>query len=162
MKAGLVASVVVAGMAGAAAAQDLEPWGSSDYWDVLVDPTLDNGCLIQSEFEDGSVVRIGLDRRNGSGYVTAFNTAWGAIEPGAVYPVDFTLDGEEFEGEATGIYLDDVPGADIAFDNVDFFMSIAQRQTMTMYHDGAEVLSIDLTGTMAGLEAVMECQDEQE
>ena len=40
-------------------------------------------------------------------------------------------------------------------------MSIAQRQTMTMFHDGNEVLSIDLTGTMAGLQAVLECQDEQ-
>jgi hypothetical protein len=44
---------------------------------------------------------------------------------------------------------------------VDFFMSIAQRQTMTMYEEGEESLSIDLTGTGAGLEAVLKCQDEQ-
>lgn len=147
--------------AGSAGAQSLEPWGASDYWDVMIDPTLGNGCLIQSEFEDGSVVRIGLDRTNGAGYVTAFNDAWGDIEAGKLYPISFDLDGESFEGEATGMYLDGMPGADVVFDSVDFFMSIAQRQTMTMYHDGAEVLSIDLTGTMAGLEAVLECQDEQ-
>ena len=147
--------------AGSAGAQSLEPWGASDYWDVMIDPTLGNGCLIQSEFEDGSVVRIGLDRTNGAGYVTAFNDAWGDIEAGKLYPISFDLDGESFEGEAVGMYLDGMPGADVVFDSVDFFMSIAQRQTMTMYHDGAEVLSIDLTGTMAGLEAVLECQDEQ-
>lgn len=147
--------------AGSAGAQSLEPWGASDFWDVMIDPTLGNGCLIQSEFEDGSVVRIGLDRTNGTGYVTAFNDAWGDIEAGKLYPISFDLDGESFEGEATGMYLDGMPGADVVFDSVDFFMSIAQRQTMTMYHDGAEVLSIDLTGTMAGLEAVLECQDEQ-
>jgi hypothetical protein len=107
------------------------------------------------------LVRIGLDRTTGYGYVTVFNTAWGDIEEGAIYPLEFTLDGQEFEGQAKGMYLEDVPGADIEFDNVDFFMSIAERQTMTMYHDGYEVLSIDLTGTMAGLDAVMECQDEQ-
>ena len=107
------------------------------------------------------MVRIGLARTIGTGYVPAFNDAWGDIEEGAVYPISFALDGEGFEGEARGIYLDGMPGADIVFDNVDFFMSIAQRQTMTMYHDGAEVMSIDLTGTMRGLEAVLECQDEQ-
>ncbi|MFT7059839.1 MAG: hypothetical protein ACJASV_002352 [Pseudorhodobacter sp.] len=142
-------------------AQQLEHWGQSDYWEVKIDPSLGNGCLIQGEFEDGSLVRIGLDRTTGYGYVTVFNTAWGDIEEGAIYPLEFTLDGQEFEGQAKGMYLEDVPGADIEFDNVDFFMSIAERQTMTMYHDGYEVLSIDLTGTMAGLDAVMECQDEQ-
>jgi hypothetical protein len=90
-----------------------------------------------------------------------FNTAWGDIEDGGMYPIDFTLDGEEYSGEAKGMYLNGVPGADIEFDNFDFFMSIAQRQTMTMYHDGQEVLSIDLTGTMAGLDAVLDCQEEQ-
>lgn len=149
------------GFAGQVSAQDLEHWGASDLWDVMIDPTLGNGCLIQSSFEDGSTVRVGLDRTTGKGYVTVFNDAWGAIEAGKLYPVDFTLDDEQFSGEAKGIYLDEVPGADIEFDSVDFFMSIAQRQTMTMYSDGEEVLSIDLAGTSAGLDAVLECQDEQ-
>lgn len=157
----LAALTLATAFAGPLAAQDLQQWGSSDFWDVLIDPTLGNGCLIQSSFEDGSTVRVGLDRTTGLGYVTAFNEAWGAIEAGKKYPIDFTLDGEQFSGEATGIYLNDIPGADIEFDSVDFFMSIAQRQTMTMYYDGAEVLSIDLTGTSAGLQAVLECQDEQ-
>lgn len=156
-----VVSLLALCAAGTAGAQNLEPWGASDYWDVLIDPTLGNGCLIQGAFEDGSVVRIGLDATNGTGYVTAFNEAWGDIEEGKLYPISFDLDGETFEGEARGMYLEGVPGADIVFDSVDFFMSIAERQTMTMYHDGAEVMSIDLTGTMAGLAAVLECQDEQ-
>ena len=154
-------AIAVGFSAGSAFGDGLGHWGASDYWEVLIDPSLGNGCLIQGEFQDGSLVRIGLDRTTGSGYVTVFNTAWGDIEDGATYPISFTLDGESFDGEAKGLYLNDVPGADITFDNVDFFMSIAQRQTMTMYHDGNEVLSIDLTGTMAGLQAVLECQDEQ-
>lgn len=157
----LAAAGALALAAGAAFAQDLQPWGASDYWAVMIDPTLGNGCLIQGEFEDGSLVRIGFDRNQGNGYVTVFNTAWGDIEEGAVYPISFSLDGEGYEGEARGIYLNGVPGADVAFDNVDFFMGIAQYQTMTMFHDGAEVLSIDLTGTMQGLEAAVQCQDEQ-
>jgi len=154
-------AVLLITVAGPVWAQGLERWGASDYWDVLIDSTLGNGCLIQGEFVDGSLVRIGLDRNKGVGYVTVFNEAWGDIEAGKLYPISFDLDRQSFDGEARGIYLNGVPGADIEFDNVDFFMSIAERQTMTMYYEGSEVLSIDLTGTMAGLAAVLECQEEQ-
>jgi hypothetical protein len=141
-------------------AQGLEPWGSSDYWDVMIDPSLGNGCLIQSEFSDGSVVRIGFDRNEGSGYVTAFNMAWGDIEEGAWYPVLFALDGEEYNAEARGMYLNGVPGADIPFDNSDFLFDIAAKYTMTLYTENGEVMSIDLTGSSKALEAAIECQEE--
>ncbi len=141
-------------------AQVLEPWGSSDYWDVMIDPSLGNGCLIQSEFSDGSVVRIGFDRSEGGGYVTAFNTAWGDIEEGAWYPVLFALDGEEYNADARGMYLNGVPGADIPFDSQDFLFDIAQKYTMTLYTEGGEVMSIDLTGSYKALEAAIECQEE--
>jgi len=161
MLAKLLTTAAFALCAGAVSAQELQKWGASDFWEVLIDPTLGNGCLIQGSFEDGSTVRIGLDKVAGGGYVTVFNDAWGDIEDGTVYPVSFDLDGDAYDGEAKGMHLNDVPGADIAFDNVDFFMSIAKHQTMTMFHDGAQVLQIDLTGTMAGLDAVLTCQDEQ-
>lgn len=139
----------------------LVPWGASDYWDVMIDPTLGDGCLIQAAFEDGSVVRIGFDRTEGNGYVTAFNAAWGDIEEGATYPILFTLDGTEYDGEARGLYLNDVPGADIAFDNPDFLFDIAKKYTMTLFNEGGEVMAIDLTGSYAALEAAIECQEEQ-
>jgi hypothetical protein len=34
----------------AAFAQSLEEWGSAGGWDVLIDPTLGDGCLIQAEY----------------------------------------------------------------------------------------------------------------
>jgi len=143
-----------------ASAQELEPWGSSDYWDVLVDPTLGDGCLIQSEFSDGSVVRIGFDRNQGGGYVTAFNMNWGDIEENAWYPVIFALDGQDYEADARGMYLNGVPGADIPFDNPDFLFDIAAKYTMTLYTDNGEVMSIDLTGSSLALQAAIECQEE--
>ena len=79
-------------LASTAVAQELELWGASEYWDVMVDPTLGNGCLIQSEFTDGSVVRIGFDRNQGYGYVRAFNSAWGDIIEGETYPILFALE----------------------------------------------------------------------
>ena len=144
-----------------AIAADLVPWGTAGSWDVMIDPTLGNGCLIQSEFDDGSLVRIGFDRTTDSGYLMAFNMAWGDIAGGQAYPVAFALDGEMYEGQAVGIWLNDVPGADIAFDNTDFLFDIAKRYTMTLFHDGQEVMAIDLKGSGAALEAAIRCQDEQ-
>lgn len=141
-------------------AQELEKWGASDYWDVMVDPSLGDGCLIQSAFTDGSVVRIGFDRTEGMGYVTAFNDAWGDIEEGAMYPVLFDLDGQEYEAEAKGMYLNGVPGTDIMFDEEDFLFDIAAKYTMTLYTDAGEVMAIDLTGSYQALEAAIECQEE--
>jgi len=162
MKNLIKTSLFVLGMAAAttALAQELEQWGASDYWDVMIDPTLGNGCLIQSEFTDGSVVRIGFDRNQGNGYVTAFNTAWGDIEEGAVYPIVFALDGVDYDAEAIGIYLNGVPGADIPFDNPDFLFDLAKKYTMTVYSEAGEVMAIDLTGSYAALEAAIECQEE--
>jgi len=161
MKKTLIAAAIAVSALGAPAiAQELEHWGTVGVWDVMIDHSIGSGCLIQAEFEDGSVVRIGFDRAAGDGYVTAFNDAWGGIEEGAMYPITFDLDGAGYDGEAKGIYLSDIPGADIHFTNPDFLWDLAKKYTMTLYHDGGEVMAIDLGGTFAGLEAVMQCQDE--
>ncbi|WP_245514059.1 hypothetical protein [Antarcticimicrobium luteum] len=155
----LAAAALIAA-AGALQAQQLEQWGTAGGWDVMIDPSLGDGCLIQAAYNDGSLVRIGFDRNEGSGYITAFNEAWGDIEEGATYDISFDLDGQQYDGVAKGIYLNDVPGADIYFDNPDFLFDIAEKYTLTLYHDGGEVMAIDLGGTYVGLEAVIACQDE--
>jgi len=141
-------------------AQELEPWGTVAGWDIMIDHSIGSGCLIQAAYEDGSVVRIGFDRVAGDGYVTAFNENWGAIEEGEIYPIEFALDGASYTGEAKGIYLNGVPGADIHFSNPDFLFDLAKKYTMTLYYDGDEVMAINLDGSYVGLEAVIECQEE--
>jgi hypothetical protein len=144
----------------AVTAQGLEQWGSGGGWDIMIDPSLGNGCLIQAAYQDGSLVRIGFDRNAGAGYITAFNENWGDIEEGATYDIEFDLDGQPYEGEAVGIYLAGTPGADIYFTNPDFLWDIAAKYTLTLYHEGYEVMAIDLGGTMVGLEGALACQDE--
>lgn len=156
----VLAATLVTATATAALAQTLEPWGQAGGWDILVDPSLGNGCLIQAEFQDGSVVRIGFDRTRGNGYITAFNSNWGEIEAGAEYDISYDLDGQEYTGTATGIYLNGVPGADLYFDNVDLLVDIAAKYTMTLYHEDAEVMAIDLAGSSAALHEAIACQDE--
>lgn len=147
--------------AGAALAQDLVPYGEAGGYAVVIDPTLGNGCLLTSDFEDGSTVRIGFDRNAGKGYVAAFNDGWGDIVDGQEYPVTFMLDDQQYDGTATGIHLSEVPGALIYFDSVDFLADLAQRNTLSLMHDGTEVMVIDLSGTDEAIEQTIACQEEQ-
>jgi hypothetical protein len=144
-----------------AMAQDPIPYGEAGGWEVLIDPSLGNGCFLISEFEDGSVVRIGFDRTAGNGYVIAFNEGWGDIVEGQEYPVSFMLDDQQYDGIAMGMSLSGLPGAMITFDNVDFLADLAMRQTMSLSNEGGEVMVIDLTGSAAAIEQTIACQEEQ-
>lgn len=157
----VAAAVIGAGLSGAAIAQELVYWDAAGGWDILVDPTLGNGCLIQAEYTNGVLVRVGFDMDAGVGYVTAFHDNWGDIVEGESYDVGFDLDGEYYEGVARGMYLNGVPGADIEFDSPDFLWDIAARQTLTLFNENGEVMAIDLTGTMVALEGAMDCQEAQ-
>lgn len=161
MKTWIYAACCAVVLAPAAMAQELIYWDEVGGWDILVDPTLGNGCLIQAEFTNGVVVRVGFDRNDGGGYVTAFHDNWGDIVEGETYDILFDLDGQTYEGVARGLYLADVPGADIYFDNFDFLWDIAARQTMTLFNESGEVMAIDLTGTMVALDAALTCQEQQ-
>ncbi len=145
----------------AAVAQDLVPYSQAGGWDVVVDTTLGNGCFLTSEFEDGSTVRIGFNRTAGNGYVAAFNENWGDIVDGESYPITFLLDEEQYDGAATGMHLDALPGAVISFDSVDFLSDLAARNTMTLQSEGEDVMMIDLSGSDEAVAETIACQEAQ-
>ncbi|MEL7115177.1 MAG: hypothetical protein AAGP08_06215 [Pseudomonadota bacterium] len=160
MKKALFAAVCATALSTGAWAQDLEAWGSSEYWDVMIDPSLGYGCLIQSEFQDGSLVRVGYDRADEVGYVAVFNYEWQGIEDGAYYPITFELDRNQYDADAFGYWWGDAPGAIIPFDNDQFLFDIAKKYTMTIYTEDGYLTSFDLTGSYRALEAATTCQDE--
>ena len=158
----LVSGLVLAMSAVMVQAQDeLQEFDTVEGWNILIDTTIDNGCLIQSEFDDGSDVRIGFDRAANTGYVWASNAAWGDIEDGAAYPISFNIDGEVYKGEGKGLYIDEAPGIDIEFDSMDFLLAIAQKNTMELSNEAGPVMTINLAGTDAALARAIECQEAQ-
>ena len=161
-----IAKLLVSGMALAASvvmvqAQELQSFDTVEGWEILIDPTIGNGCLINAQFEDGSDVRIGFDRAANTGYLWASNEAWGDIEEGAAYPLSFSLDGEVYQGEGKGLYIDEMPGVDIPFDSLEFLLALAEKNTMELSNDSGPVMTINLAGTDAALARAIECQDQQ-
>ena len=161
-----IAKLLVSGMALAASvvmvqAQELQTFDTVEGWEILIDPTIGNGCLINAQFEDGSDVRIGFDRAANTGYLWASNEAWGDIEEGAAYPLSFSLDGEVYKGEGKGLYIDEMPGVDIPFDSMDFLLALAEKNTMELSTDSGPVMTINLAGSDAALARAIECQEQR-
>ena len=147
-------------LAVSASADGLIDKGFASGWNIMVDPEMGNGCLIQTVYEDGSIVRLGFDAVNKRGYFTVFHKGWGnAVKKGVAYPVTFDLDGEMFDATAEGLRIDHVPGAIVFFQDPDFVHAIAQKQHMTIYGtQGQEVMKISLAGTADALKHARECQ----
>lgn len=142
-------------------AQGLRDYGFTDGWNIMVDPDLGNGCLIQRIVGPDSVVRIGYDANGDRGYVSVFDKGWGQVKDGQNYPVTFDLDGEVFEATATGFHLGNVPGAGLFFTDRNFVDAIAQRRVMGISGQNGKVMDIDLTGSANALKHARECQAAQ-
>lgn len=157
----LTAAAVFLGT-GSAGAQGLIDKGFVSGWNVMMDPSFGNGCLIQTVNEDLSVVRIGYDATENRGYFVVFNDAWGQIEDGKTYDIRFELDGKSYPAVATGFYLNKVPGAGVFFKDRAFIRSIAESAGMTVYSPaGQPVMAIDLAGSAKALDYARKCQDGQ-
>ncbi|TMV06800.1 hypothetical protein FGK63_11790 [Ruegeria sediminis] len=158
----LLAFAFAAISATSAWSQELIDKGFVEGWNIMMDPSLGNGCLIQTVYQDLSVVRLGYDALDDRGYFTVFNKAWGDIEPGKTYPIRFDLDGKSFDATATGFRQDRVPGATVFFSDRSFVNAIAQNRTMTVYNPaGDPVMAIDLKGTAKALDYARDCQKRQ-
>ncbi len=162
MKTLVMAAVVAGTVALPALAQDtLQDYAEAGGWSIAIDPTLNNGCLMMSAFEDNSVVRIGFDMTADSGYILSANPDWNDIEQGTTYPITITLGDKSFDGEATGTSIDGLPAADILFDSTDFFTALMEAPSLSLSHGESEVMNIDITGSAEAVVKMIECQDAQ-
>ncbi|MCA0908721.1 hypothetical protein LCM27_20145 [Ruegeria marisrubri] len=158
----LLALTFAALTATSALAQDLIDKGFVEGWNIMMDPALGNGCLIQTVYQDLSVVRLGYDALGNRGYFAVYNKGWGDIKQGESYPIRFDLDGKSYDATAIGFNERGVPGATVFFTDRSFVNAIAQNKTMTVYNPAGEVvMAIDLKGTAKALDYARDCQNKK-
>lgn len=143
-----------------AVAADLVPWGQAGDWSILTDPDQKNACLVQTTYSDGTILRIGSLKKEEKAYMSSFNPAWVNAKMGKVFPVAFKLDDDLFAGEAKGVKLGDIPGAEIRFESLDFLLDLAKKHTMTIFVDDVQIVELSLDGSLEAIQQGLACQAE--
>ena len=159
-KAAIIAAIAAIA-AGPGLAADLTHWGEAGDWEILVDPTNGNGCLMQRELEDGTIVQFGAVPNLGGGFFAAYNPEWKDLEDGATNTVKFDFPDKRFAGEAETISKDGKHGGYAYFDNANVPLEFAKNNEMKVLTENKGVLVIPLKGTSNAIKAVKQCQDKQ-
>lgn len=133
--------------------------GAYNGWNVMVDPELNNGCLIQSARDGKALTRIGYDPAKAEGYIAIFNPDWKRLRKGQSYDLVVALDDQRQPVVATGIQMGTVHGAGVVFTDRKVYDEIAKARTLTVFDaSGAAVYQLDLTGTADAIAAARKCQ----
>jgi hypothetical protein len=155
----LTLPLIFLGMPAIAAAA--ETWGEAGDWKILVDPENGNGCYMEKEFADATVVRLGHVPNRRGGFFSAFNENWTGLEEGSTEDVRFDFGDALFGGDAEVMVSDDRPGAYVFFDNPGFIDEFAKRNSVWVYPKGDAGVEIELKGTSAAIAEVQKCHSQQ-
>ena len=144
--------------ASTAFAQPFTSEGTVEGWNIFLNESTKN-CLMEKVESNGFVVQIA---RTGEGEefgrLGVYSPNPTDIKDGETRELTFDLDGERFTGEATGSLHEGYQGGYAFANNPQFGEALASKQTLTIEPDGANPVVVDLSGTMAAMDAVKDCQ----
>ena len=141
-------------------AEELTKWADAGQWQVLVDPSVGNGCLMEKTFDDGTRMRMGsLPVRKG-GFLSIVNKDWTHIDKVTTVVVKFDLDGDVFAGDVDYIIDGDLRGGYAFFNNPALVDVFGKKHTVTITGPTEQSVSYSLSGTSAALKVIGECRKE--
>lgn len=159
--AALAASLAATSIAPAMAASDAIRWGKVQGWDVMIDPTLGNGCFVYTTYDGGTALRLGFSPDDGEAYLMVGNLKWGSIEHGKTYPIEFKMDRDApWRATATGVDFDGLPLLMVSTDEPDFLIDFAKKNSLQVTYRGTIVATLSLRGTYAAISEMINCQDQ--
>ncbi|MBS0523225.1 MAG: hypothetical protein JSS04_06270 [Proteobacteria bacterium] len=150
---------------GTTLAQGTASWGQVGGWKILVDRSVGDGCFAFQPYEDGTIVRIGVDRNHQAVYLLFGNPQWKSLEVGKRYRMRFVFDrASSYDGElvATEIGSSTPKTTVLKHANLagSFVNDFAQRNIMEIYYQGSRVANLSLRNTYAAISEVVNCQRE--
>jgi hypothetical protein len=161
VQVGTALAVVVLCASDAAAAW--KKYGSESGWDIYVSDKMGPGCLITRNLNANSLVQMGVDKTTapGRGYIAVYTKAAVDVAAGQKRSVIIDVDGERFNGEATGQKMQGLTGAYVWLNNPDLVYGLAKKHTLTIMAEGRQPVVLSLDGTYKALKALHTCQDGQ-
>ena len=141
-----------------ARAEDIMHIDTVSGWDIIIDKTVNLGCAMQAEFEGNALVRMGLNPADHNGYLLVLDPGWTDITKDKMYKISMDLDGNKWNADAKGVFMDNDPGIYIEFDHEDFFIDMMKKNVLKVVYHGNEATAISLRGTNNALQGVLACQ----
>ena len=145
-----------------ASAEALSEYATIGEWQILVDASVDNGCLMEKTFEDGTRMKMGALPNKKGGFLSVENKAWVQIKEVSTVVMQFDLDGTLFGGDVEYIIDGDWRGGYAFFNNPEFVGVLASKNAITITGPANQPVSYPLNGTSAALKALKKCQKENE
>lgn len=145
-------------------ADEITEYGAVGDWKVLIDADKGNGCFVQKEFEDGTLVQMGYWPARNGGFFGVYNAAWDKLheaEDGTKTKIKFDFPDKRFVGDAERHLLDDKAGGFVFFDNPHVPDEIAKNIEMTILTESGPDIPINLKGTSNAIKSARECQGKQ-
>ncbi|SDD99553.1 hypothetical protein [Ruegeria marina] len=144
-------------------ADEFQPYGSVEGWNVFVDVTK-KSCLIETVDAAGNVVQMGLTNDRGVAYIGVFTKADTGIKQGDKEAVAILLGDKVFIGEATGMrgnITGGYSGGYVLTDDPSVVDAVAREHEMIVFPEKAYTFAVNLKGTYKAIEMARECNDKQ-
>ena len=161
IKHGTAIAIFAVAAATAASAEELITWGEVSGWAILIDPSVGNGCLMERQFEDDTLVQFGTVPNRNGGFFAAYNPDWTDIEDGATGTIKFEFPKIRFTGEVVGVAKEGLYGGYAFFDNPNVTLEFGKNKNIIIIGELGRTINVSLTGTMKAIQAVKQCQSEQ-
>lgn len=146
---------------GSVYAETMPKWKTVAGWDIHVDTTLNYGCFLFSEFESGTVLRIGFDRKSGNAYLLVGNRKWASLEEGKEYEIKIQFDSEKpWAGPAKAIRMGEegTRFLTLDFSSADFLKEFQSKHVIRLMYKGRSLARLSLKGSSLATTELIRCQ----
>lgn len=162
-KSMVASTFVAAAFATAATASDtFEEYGKVEGWTVYKNVT-ESTCLMEKVDSVENVVQMGYTKDTDFGYVGVFTKAETDIKRGDENAVAIVLGNDIYTGETTGMkgnITSGYSGGYVRTNNPHFIEDIQRQYNMIVFPEKEYAFTVDLTGTLKGIEMVRKCQSD--
>ena len=154
-------SILLAIAVDPATAEEDEPlWGNVQHWAIRIDRTLNFGCFLVTQFDGGTVFRLGVNRtEQNRGYVILGNSKWKSLEVGKRYQISLKFD--NLAPWSTNAHVINVGTSSflfIPFSDTKFIQEFAVSHRVVVSYDFSIVTTLPLNGTAAATAELAKCQ----
>jgi hypothetical protein len=141
----------------------LSLWTELKKWNVYVDHSLGNKCLIGARITDGTYFRIGYSGDPSQPYYFMIqNKKWASVQEGSKYKLEVIFDGDvAWDMPVTAINLGTALALTGVFSDGTFWSDLAKAKTLLVKRDAITVTYANVEGSTAAITALASCEKSQ-